>query len=105
MDGLAVAPGVLERIASLAASAIEGVACLGSPGLAGLVGKAKGKPVEVGVDDGSLRATIHLQVRYGEPLHRVAADVQRAVADALSSQVGRPVSAVDVYVDGVVFEQ
>ncbi|MBE0476005.1 MAG: Asp23/Gls24 family envelope stress response protein [Coriobacteriia bacterium] len=105
IDDLGVAPGVLETIVSLAAQSVPGVACLGGAGLAGLVGKAKGGAVDVTQDDGSLKAVVHLQVRYGEPLHAVAADVQRAVAEALLSQVGKPVSAVDVFVDGVVFEE
>ncbi len=105
LEGLDVAPGVLETIVMLAAQDVEGVACVESTGLAGLMHKAgRAKPVEVAPGEGDAFAvTVHLAVEYGRPLRGVAAEVQRSVADALLSQTGRGVSAIDVYVDGVAF--
>lgn len=106
IDGLGVAPGVLDTIVTLAAESVTGVAGIGGAGLAGLVGKkSKGKAVDVALEDDALKAVVHLQVRYGEPLHAVARGVQQAVAEALESQVGKPVTSVDVFVDGIVFDQ
>lgn len=110
LEGLGVAPGVLETIVTVAAADVEGVASVGAPGIAGIVqkGARKGtaRPVDVTVDDDS-RATvsIHLRVEYGQRLREVACAVQAAVADALVSQVGVDVAAVDVYVDGLVFAE
>jgi len=110
LEGLGVAPGVLDTIVTVAAEGVEGVAAVGASGLAGLVqkGALKGasRAVDVAVaEDSSISATIHLQVLYGHKLKDVANNVQAAVADAVSSQVGVNVAAVDVYVDGIVFAE
>lgn len=110
LEGLGVAPGVLDTIVTLAAECVEGVAAVGASGFAGLVqkGTRKGaaRPVDVvTAEDGSLIASVHVQVIYGSRLQEVARAVQSAVADALSSQVGVEVGAVDVYVDGLVFAE
>lgn len=108
LEGLGVAPGVLDTIVTVAAEAVEGIAAVGAPGLAGLVqkGARKGasRAVDVVVDENNaLTVSIHVQVSYGSKLRQVAEEVQQAVADALASQVGVEVAAVDVYVDGLVF--
>jgi uncharacterized alkaline shock family protein YloU len=108
LEGLGVAPGVLDTIVTMAAEGVEGVASVGAPGLAGLVQKGTrkgaGRAVDVCVDeDGAISATIHIQVLYGHKLKDVANAVQNSVADAVSSQVGVQIAGVDVYVDGIVF--
>jgi len=110
LEGLGVAPAVLDTIVTLATENVEGVAGVGAPGLAGLVqkGSRKGpsRAVDVKVaDDGALSVTVHVQVVYGSKLKVVANAVQTAVADAVTSQVGVPVEAVDVFVDGIVFAE
>lgn len=106
LDDVGVAPGVLETIASLAAESVDGVVALTSnQGLAGLVqkgGPAKSVVVNAG-DGGELRVTAHLRVRYGAPLRDIARAVQRAIADALTSQTGQSVTCVDVFIDDIVF--
>lgn len=105
LQGIGVAPGVLETIVRLAAEGVEGVAKVETTGLAGLVHSGS-KALAVAVDEASaMSVSLHVTLRYGDPLHEVAERVQTAVAEALSSQTGQPVTAVDVYVDGVVFEQ
>lgn len=109
LEGLGVAPGVLDTIVTVAASTVQGIACVGATGIAGLVQKGRKGPsravdVVVGEDD-SLVVTVHVQVTYGQQIHVVAAAVQTAVSEALSSQVGVPVASVDVYVDGLVFAE
>jgi uncharacterized alkaline shock family protein YloU len=109
LEGLGVAPGVLDTIVTLAAQGVQGVAAVGASGLAGLVqkGARKGaRAVDVCLDeDGGITATIHIQVFYGQKLKDVANAVQHSVADAVSSQVGVKVAGVDVYVDGIVFAE
>ncbi len=106
LEGIGVAPGVLETIVTLAAEGVEGVASVEIGGLGGLVkgGSGKGLTVTVG-DAGVLSVCVHVALAYGPPLHETAATVQQAVADALTSQTGQPVSVVDVYVDAVVFDR
>jgi uncharacterized alkaline shock family protein YloU len=110
LEGLGVAPGVLDTIVSIATEEVEGVAGVGAPGIAGLVqkGARKGtaRAVDVTVDEaGAVSASVHIQVLYGQKLREVAAAVQAAVTDAIVSQVGVSVAAVDVYVDGLVFPE
>jgi len=110
LEGIGLAPGVLDTIVTLAAEGVEGVAAVGAAGIAGLVqkGVAKGSARAVDVcagEDGSVTVTAHIQVYYGQQLKVVAEGVQTAIADAIASQVGVPVTAVDVYVDALVFEK
>ncbi len=109
LEGLGVAPGVIDTIVTLAAGGVEGVAAVGSTGLAGLVqkGVAKGASRAVDVtatDEGSVDVNVHVHVLYGQQLLDVGHRVQTSVADAIASQVGVPVSAVNVYIDGISFE-
>ncbi len=104
-EGVDVAPGVLETIATLAGEGVEGVACVTTA--LPLLGKAAPKAgLEVSTaEDGTYKVTVHLQVQYGKPIRAVAAAVQEAVADALLSQTGITASTVDVYVDGISFPE
>jgi uncharacterized alkaline shock family protein YloU len=106
LEGIDVAPGVLETIVTIAAQGVEGVAAVESGGLSGLVkgGSGKGLVVSVG-DAGVLSACVHVTLTYGPPLHETAAKVQQAVGEALTSQIGQPVAGVDVYVDAVAFDE
>jgi len=110
LEGLGVAPGVLDTIVTVATESVDGVAAVGASGIAGLVQKgsrkASSRAVDVAVgEDNSLTVSAHIQVTYGHRLREVAAQVQAAVTDALSSQVGVDVAAVDVFVDGLVFPE
>lgn len=110
LEGLGVAPGVLDTIVTVAAESVDGVAALGAPGFAGLVQKGARKGTARAVDvcvgeNETLTVTIHIQVTYGHKLKDVAKAVQNSVADAISSQVGVGVVGVDVFVDGIVFAE
>jgi uncharacterized alkaline shock family protein YloU len=108
LDGIGIAPGVLETIATVAAQGVDGVAEVSGAGtgLAGLVQKGASRGVCVEVhEDGALCATVRIHAQYGKPLRAVATAVQRAVIDALLTHTGQTVSSVDVYVDGVVFPE
>lgn len=111
VDGLGIASGVVETIVSLATSAVEGVAGVGPAttlsGLRAGFGARKQAPhgIDVSVKDGALNVSVRVQVYYGHRLTEVADAIRETVADAVLSQVGVSVSAVDVFVDGVVFAE
>lgn len=106
LDGIGVAPGVLDTIVTLAAEGVDGVDCVVAPRLARVVQKSAAKGVNVEVaEDGSVSVSLHVNVRYGRPLLEIGRDIQAAVSDALSSQTGQTVSAVDVSVDGISFDE
>jgi uncharacterized alkaline shock family protein YloU len=105
LNGIGVAPGVLDTIVTLAARGVEGVACVESgAGLAGLVQRGGGKSLIVSADEaGVLSVSVHVTLEYGPPLHETAAKVQSAIAEALTNQIGQPVGGIDVFVDAVAF--
>lgn len=110
IDGMAIAPGVVETIVSLAAQSVDGVACVGDPttsGIRSIIGG--GKPSTQGIeiesdDEGKLHVSLRLNVKSGMVLPELAANVRKAIDDALNSQVGVPVGSVDIYIDGIQFD-
>jgi uncharacterized alkaline shock family protein YloU len=104
LEGLDIAPGVVETMVELAAGQVEGVACVATFPL-GKLSKA-GKTTEVSVaEDGTFVVTVHLTANFGRPLRQLGAAVQDAISDALESQTGQSASRVDVFIDGVVFPE
>ncbi|WP_172136929.1 Asp23/Gls24 family envelope stress response protein [Adlercreutzia sp. ZJ473] len=110
VDGMSLAPGVVETIISIAANEVDGIASVGSYATSGLRSMLASRPstsgIETSVDDeGKLAVTLHVEVRYGHVLPDLAARLREAVADALRVQVGVEVASVDVFVDGIQFDQ
>ncbi len=108
-EGLGIAPGVLDTIVTVAAQNVDGVAAIGAPGIAGLVQrgrKGQARPVDIcHTEEDGITVTVHVQIEYGRNLRDVGAQVQKAVAEAMKSQVGVDIDEVDVFVDGVVFSE
>lgn len=110
VDGMSLAPGVVETIISIAANEVDGIASVGSYATSGLRSMLAAKPstsgIETNVDEeGKLQVTLHVEVYYGHVLPELAATLRQAVADALLVQVGVEVASVDVYIDGIQFPQ
>lgn len=108
LDGMAIAPGVVETIVSIAIREVEGVASVGAPGVGGLravfSNKSTGQGIDiVANDDDTLTVSVRIDVYYGTVLPKVAEAVRAAVADAVTTQIGLTVSCVDVYIDGIQF--
>ena len=107
VEGLSIAPGVMETIISVAASEVDGVASLGSFATSGirsmLASKPSGIETKMG-DDSKLSVAVHVEVYYGYVLPELAAQLRTAIAEALATQAGVEVSSVDVYIDGLQFK-
>lgn len=108
IDGMALAPGVVETIISIAATEVDGVASVGSASSGGLLSIFGAKPTTQGIeinvsDDDKLNISLRINVFYGTVLPEVATKVRNAIADAVSCQIGIPVSTVDVYIEGIQF--
>ena len=108
IDGMALAPGVVETIVSLAAAEVEGVASVGQAGASGLLGKLSNKPAASGIevsanDDNTLHIAVRVDVKGGYVLPELAANLRSAIADAVATQAGLKVGDVDVYIDGIQF--
>ena len=100
VDGLGLAPGVMETIVAIAAKEVEGVASVGSSTFTGLRSRFAAKPAGQGI---YVSMNEDQGVFYGKPIPQVAEAVRQTVADAVATQVGFTVSSVDVYVDGIRF--
>lgn len=110
VDGLGLAPGVMETIVAIAAKEVEGVAVVGSSTFSGLRSLITAKPDASGIDvsmneSEGIDIAVHIDVNYGQSIPAVADAVRAAVADAVATQVGFTVSSVDVYVDGIRFAE
>ena len=87
VEGLSIAPGVMETIRSMLAS---------KPSTSGIETKMG--------DDSKLSVAVHVEVYYGYVLPELAAQLRSAIAEALATQAGVEVSSVDVYIDGLQFK-
>lgn len=104
LEGLDIAPGVVETMVDLAAGQVEGVAAVESSAL-GKISKST-RSTEVALDeDGRFVVSVHVIASYGRPLRQLGAAVQEAVSDALESQTGHAASSVEVFIDAVRFPE
>ena len=108
LDGMALAPGVVETIVSIAANEVDGVASVGPSTASGLRSVFASKPSTQGIDiavdeDDKLQISVRIDAYYGYVLPDLAANLRQAISDAVASQVGIPVGSVDVYIDGMQF--
>lgn len=103
-----IADEVVEIIAGLAASHVEGVAGM-SGGLVGdiaqMLGRgknlSKGVKVEVGEEEAAVN--LYLVVEYGVSIPGVSLKVQEAVKEAIESMTGLKVVETNVHIQGVNF--
>ena len=112
VDGMALAPGVVETIVSIAVAEVDGVASVGGASAAnrGIRAALGSKPATAGIqvapgEDDALQISVRIDVYYGHVLPDVAAAVRQSVVDAVASQVGATVESVDVYIDSIQFNK
>ena len=99
-ESMAIAPGVVETIVTLAVRDVAGVASVGAAP-SGIRSLLSFKQSAQGV---SVNVAVSLRVQAGRSLNEIADNVRKSVADAVLSQVGLTVSRVDIRVDGIVFQ-
>lgn len=112
IEGITIAPGVVETIISLAAAEVPGVAGVGTAGAISTIRSAfnagnaiptNGIRIEP-LGDKQVAVTISIQAYYGYRLVEIAENVRKAIVDALAAQIGVTVTSVDVHVDALSFE-
>ncbi len=108
---LGIAPGVVETMIARAVLDVPGVAGVGGPKVAkrkfnstltkeaGLVG------VEIAADEGHLLLDIRIQIYYGYRLQDIVDGIRTNVSDALSTQAGIQIDAINIYVSALQFEE
>ena len=102
-----IADGVLELIAGVAVTEIEGISNLSGStmeNIADFLGKKSlTKGIKVDIEDGSLAIGIHITVNYGQPLQELALKAQENVKNILEAMTGMSVKAVNIYIDNINF--
>ena len=99
---------VIAIISGIAASEIEGIAgMVTAGGLSEIISKnrniTRGVKVEVGTEEVSV--DLYTTVEYGQPIQKVASEVQENVRKSIESMTGLHVARVDIHVQGVSFEK
>ena len=99
---------VIAIIAGVAANEIEGLAGMcTSGGLGDIISKnrniTRGVKVEVGTEEVSV--DLYVIIEYGQPIQKVASEVQENVRKNIEAMTGLRVVRVDVHVQGVSFEK
>lgn len=99
---------VIAIIAGVAANEIEGLAGMcTSGGLGDIINKnrniTRGVKVEVGTEEVSV--DLFVVIEYGQPIQKVALEVQENVRKNIEMMTGLHVVRVDVHVQGVSFEK
>ena len=108
-DQMAIAPGVLTTIVSLAVKDVPGVASVGLPAttLRSLFSRDDNSGVSVAFDEAThaVDITLSLSVYNGYSMEDIAREVRAAVANAVLSQTGLSVARVDICVEGIAFQE
>lgn len=98
---------VVEVIAGLAASEIDGVEGMSATLVGGITQMLSGKKntakgVKVSVGEESSTIDLYVVVKYGVKIHEVAQMIQQNVKKSVESMTGLNVSTVNVYIQDVV---
>lgn len=103
-----IAPEVIEVIAGIAATEINGVAAMRGNFAAGVVErlgkKNHGKGVRVELAEDKVIIDLYVVVKFGIAIPKVASEMQDNVRQALMNMTGLEVSEVNIHVVGVEFE-
>lgn len=103
-----IAPEVIEVIAGIAASEVEGIAQMRGNFAAGVVErlgkKNHGKGVKVDIREDGVAIDIYCLIQFGVSIPSVAKKVQENVRQALFNMTGLETSEINVHVVGVQFD-
>lgn len=103
-----IAPEVIEVIAGIAASEVEGIAQMRGNFAAGVVEKLgkknHGKGVKVELSEESVIIDIYCMIKFGLSIPKVAQEVQDNIRQALLNMTALEADEVNIHVVGVAFE-
>ncbi|MBB3867384.1 Asp23/Gls24 family envelope stress response protein [Geobacillus sp. NFOSA3] len=103
-----IAPEVIEVIAGIAASEVEGIAQMRGNFAAGVVErfgkKNHGKGVKVDLREEGVAIDIYCLIQFGVSIPNVAKKVQENVRQALFNMTGLEASEVNVHIVGIQFD-
>ncbi|MGM9987084.1 MAG: Asp23/Gls24 family envelope stress response protein [Bacillaceae bacterium] len=104
-----IAPEVIEVIAGIATTEIEGVVSMrgsfASDVVERLGRKNHGKGVKVDLSEEGIKIDIFVQMRFGVSIPTVAEQVQENVRQALLTMTGLELKEVNVHIVGIQFDK
>jgi uncharacterized alkaline shock family protein YloU len=103
-----ISPEVIEVIASIAASDVEGVAAMRGSFASGVVErfgkKSHGKGVKVELTDSGISIDVYVSMKYGVSIPDVAQQIQDYIRQALLDMTALEATDINVFVVGVQFD-
>lgn len=101
---LSISETVIEKIAQLVVSEVDGVAGMSSAPLDGkdlLLRSRRGKSIRLILEDDVAQIDIYVIIKAGYKIKGVAQNIQNLVKDSVQNMTSVTVSKVNVYVRGV----
>ncbi|BAB06505.1 Asp23/Gls24 family envelope stress response protein [Halalkalibacterium halodurans] len=103
-----ISPEVIEVIAGIAASEVEGVATMRGNFAAGVAEKLgyknHGKGVKVDLNDEGIIVDVSVIILYGVSVPEVAKKIQQNIKQALQTMTAIELQSINVHIVGVHFE-
>src|SRR3954447_22623521 len=103
-----IAPEVIEVIAGIAASEVEGVASMRGNFATGVVErlgkKNHGKGVKVELTESGIKVDVYCMMKFGVSIPTVAGKVQNNIRQALLNMTALEAEEVNIHVVGIQFE-
>lgn len=93
---------VVTAIAGIAVSEVDGIANLGQGDNSFRRGEGMKRYVDTNVEGDMVTVTVRITVLYGNPIHKVAKQVQTRIKEEIERMTGLHVSAVNVDVQRLV---
>ena len=97
-----ISKDVVTAIAGIAASEVDGIANLRAGDSTFRRGEGMKRFVDTTVDEGVVTVTVRITVLYGNPIHKVAKQVQTRIKAEIERMTGLRVSAVNIDVQRLV---
>jgi uncharacterized alkaline shock family protein YloU len=97
-----ISKDVVTSIAGIAVSEIDGIANLGQGDTSFRRGEGMRRYVDTNVEGDVVTVTVRITVLYGNPIHKVAKQVQTRIKAEIERMTGLRVSAVNVDVQRLV---
>ena len=107
IGNIKISVDVVAKLASIAASEIDGVSGMHKTFVSEVtqkfVKKNSSQGVKVDIDDGMANIDLYLVVKYGVKIPELAWNVQEAVKSTVEEMTGLNVTSVNIHIEGIEF--
>lgn len=108
LGSIEIAPEVIEVIAGIAASEVEGVASMRGDFASGVVEmfgrKSHSKGVKVDLSDQQVKVDVYCVLNFGVSIPKVAKQIQENIHQAILNMTGLETDEINVHIVNVQFE-